>query len=92
MSARRRPGLATNPPPGYDPTMAPRDGPRAPYKKRTSDLGRRLTARRQELGLTQEKFAAEIGVDLTTLQRWENGRGEPRGLYLKAVERFLAGE
>jgi putative transcriptional regulator len=31
------------------------------------------------VGLTQEKFAALIQVDLSTLRNWEQGRREPTG-------------
>ena len=66
-----------------------RDGPRASRSKR-SGLGRRLTAARLDAGLTQEQLAKRLGADLSTLQRWELGESEPRGLYRRAVEKFLA--
>ena len=34
---------------------------------------------RAKAGLTQEKFAALIQVDLSTLRNWEQGRREPTG-------------
>ena len=34
---------------------------------------------RARAGLTQEKFAALIQVDLSTLRNWEQGRREPTG-------------
>jgi len=34
---------------------------------------------RASAGLTQEKFAALIQVDLSTLRNWEQGRREPTG-------------
>ncbi len=40
---------------------------------------RRLRAR---LGMTQEAFARELGVSVSTVQKWEGGRARPRGLYL----------
>lgn len=35
---------------------------------------------RSHLGLTQEQFAAKIGVTWSTVNRWENGRGMPSPL------------
>jgi transcriptional regulator with XRE-family HTH domain len=37
----------------------------------------RLTRRRKALGLTQEDLAALLGVERTTVARWERGRTEP---------------
>jgi putative transcriptional regulator len=34
---------------------------------------------RGELGLTQEEFAALMGVSVKTLQNWEQGRRQPEG-------------
>lgn len=51
-------------------------------KKQMSLLVRKL---RRKLGLTQEKFAAKLGVSFATLNRWENGRAKPSPL---AVQRL----
>ena len=32
---------------------------------------------RRRLGLTQEKFAARLGVTFPTVNRWENGKAKP---------------
>ena len=34
---------------------------------------------RSELGLSQSKFAAMLGISTDTLQNWEQGRREPTG-------------
>ncbi len=34
---------------------------------------------RKRTGLTQEKFAARLGVTFPTINRWENGRARPSG-------------
>lgn len=47
-----------------------------------SDLIRRL---RQELGLTQEKFAAALGVTFPTVNRWENKHARPSPLAMKKI-------
>ncbi len=36
---------------------------------------------RFQLGLTQASLAAEIGVALHTVQRWERGRSRPLPIY-----------
>ena len=41
-------------------------------------LARQLKARRQALGITQEEMAATLGVDKTTLWRWESGQTRPK--------------
>jgi DNA-binding transcriptional regulator YiaG len=41
---------------------------------------------RANLKLTQEGFARELGVSVSTVQKWESGRARPRGLSLKALE------
>lgn len=53
----------------------------------TARLVRELRAR---LGLTQEKFAARLGVTFPTINRWENGRAKPSPLALKQIEELLA--
>ncbi len=46
---------------------------------------------RAKAGLTQEKFAALIQVDLSTLRNWEQGRREPSGP-AKALIRAIAND
>lgn len=46
---------------------------------------------RQELGLTQEKFAAKLGVTYLTVNRWENNRTQPSPMALKLIEAMLHG-
>jgi len=43
------------------------------------------------MGLTQEKFAARLGVTFPTINRWENGRARPSPLALKQIEDLLLG-
>lgn len=35
---------------------------------------------REALNLTQERFAARVGVTVSTVNRWENGKGKPSPL------------
>jgi transcriptional regulator with XRE-family HTH domain len=48
-----------------------------------------LRAERQRRGLSQRALAAELGVGLRSVLRWENGESEPSGLYVVAVENWL---
>lgn len=41
---------------------------------------------RKRLGITQEKFAARLGVTFTSVNRWENGRTRPSPLALRQIE------
>ena len=44
---------------------------------------------RERTRLTQEKFAAKLGVTYPTINRWENGRAKPSPLALKQIEDLL---
>lgn len=44
---------------------------------------------RGRIGLTQEKFAARLGVTFPTINRWENGHARPSPLALKQIETLL---
>ena len=49
-----------------------------------------LTSRRAKSGWSQERIAAEIGVDRATLSRWEAGKRTPHSvfklLWIRAIE------
>jgi len=45
---------------------------------------------RQTLALTQEQFAARVGVTFSTVNRWENGRGAPSPLAMRQIEELRA--
>jgi putative transcriptional regulator len=52
----------------------------------------RIRELRQNLNMTQENFAHEIGVTFATVNRWENGRTQPNKVaqkVLKQLERKL---
>ena len=44
---------------------------------------------RLALGLTQEEFAHQLGVTLSTVNRWENGRTTPSRLAKKQIEMLM---
>lgn len=66
-----------------------RDEPMKPQTPRRG-FGKRITAARRRADLTQRQAAEEIGVELSTLQRWELNLAKPRGLAKKALGEFLA--
>ena len=41
---------------------------------------------RFRLGMTQEQFAAELGVTVASVRRWENNKATPSPLALKVME------
>ena len=43
---------------------------------------------RNQLGLTQEQFAAKVGVTFSTVNRWEAGRSLPSPLAWREIERL----
>lgn len=44
---------------------------------------------RQRLDLTQEQFAARLGVTYPTINRWENQRAKPSPMALKLIQGLL---
>ena len=46
---------------------------------------------RRRLGLSQEKFAHQLGVTCLTVNRWENGRAKPSPLAMEKIEGMLRG-
>ena len=53
------------------------------------DISRLVRELRERTGLTQEKFAAKLGVTYPTINRWENGRAKPSPLALKQIKDLL---
>lgn len=53
------------------------------------EIGDLIRALRQELGLTQEKFAAKLGVTFPTVNRWENKHATPSPLALEKIEAMV---
>ena len=51
-------------------------------KQETSKMIRELRA---DLGLTQEQFAAKLGVTYSTINRWENKKGNPSPLAMLRI-------
>ncbi len=54
-----------------------------------TDISRLVRELRERTGLTQEKFAARLGVTFPTINRWENGRAKPSPLAMQRLEELL---
>jgi DNA-binding transcriptional regulator YiaG len=51
-----------------------------------------IRALRHALGMTQQAFASHLGVSITSVRDWEQGRRKPRGLYARALEQQIAAQ
>jgi putative transcriptional regulator len=51
-----------------------------------NDSSGNVRAMRRRLGMSQERFAAEIGVTFSTVSRWENAHNEPSHLSWRAIQ------
>ena len=56
-----------------------------------TEIPRLIRELRERTGLTQEKFAAKLGVTFPTINRWENGRAKPSPLAMQRIEELLRG-
>ena len=56
-----------------------------------ADIPRLVRELRDRNGLTQEKFAAKLGVTFPTVNRRENGRAKPSPLAMQKIEELLLG-
>ena len=52
------------------------------------DISKMVRELRAALGLTQEQFAAKIGVTVATVNRWENDKGKPYPLAMRQLEKL----
>ena len=52
------------------------------------DFKKKIKLVRRELGYSQEQMARELGVSFATINRWENGKSEPRQIALNTFKRF----
>lgn len=57
---------------------------------RSMDTSALIKETRRRLGLTQEKFAAKLGVTLPTVNRWENGRTRPSPLAIQNLRELIS--
>lgn len=54
-------------------------------------LANRVKRLRKKMNWSQLELAMELGVEQSTVSRWERGVTEPAGLYAKSLDRMLAG-
>jgi putative transcriptional regulator len=54
-----------------------------------TDISQHIREMRERTGLTQEKFAAKLGVTFPTINRWENRRARPSPLAMEKIEALL---
>jgi putative transcriptional regulator len=52
-------------------------------------IGQLVRQLRQQLNLSQEKFAAHLGVSFQAVSRWENGHTNPSPMALQKLEQQL---
>jgi len=57
--------------------------------KSQTEISRLIRELRERTGLTQEKFAARLGVTFPTINRWENGRARPSPLAMQKIDELL---
>ena len=60
-----------------------------PDQSTNANLGLRIRLIRHSLGMRQDFLARQLGVDPSTLGRWERGKGQPQAKHLKKVNEFL---
>lgn len=53
------------------------------------EIGQFIREVRLLTGLTQEQFAAAVGVTYPTVNRWENARAKPSPMAIKLIEKML---
>jgi transcriptional regulator with XRE-family HTH domain len=56
---------------------------------RGTSIAEQIIAHRKSCGLTQRKFARALGVDPSTLARWEKEEREPEGRHADAINERL---
>lgn len=56
--------------------------------KEPQNFGKLVRDLRQQMGLTQEKLAARLGVSFSTLNRWENEHSQPSPLAREKLEQL----
>lgn len=60
-----------------------------PLAIKQPEVGQIVRDLRLLAGLTQEQFAATLGVTFSTINRWENGRSKPSPLAMDKIEGML---
>lgn len=53
------------------------------------DISEEIREIRFALGLTQEQFAAKLGVTFPTINRWENKKTKPSPLAIQKLQKLV---
>jgi len=53
------------------------------------DIPKMIKKLRTTLELTQEQFAAKVGVTFSTVNRWESGKSKPSPLAMKQIKNLV---
>ena len=56
------------------------------FAMKERELAKSIEELREKLDLTQEQFAAKVGVTFSTVNRWENSKGTPSPLTKRRIE------
>ncbi len=57
---------------------------------REEEIALRIREIRLEMGLTQEQFAAKLGVSFPTVNRWENQKAKPSPLAIQKLNKLFS--
>jgi DNA-binding transcriptional regulator YiaG len=60
-----------------------------PYETTPKTFEERIVISRRIFGITQEELALRLGVDSTTLGRWERGKSKPLKRHMAELTAFL---
>lgn len=60
-----------------------------PLAMNQPQIGKLIRELRLESGVTQEQFAAQLGVTYSTVNRWETLRSKPSSLAMQKIEGML---
>lgn len=63
--------------------------PRLRLVAQQPQIGQLVRDLRQQLNLSQEKFAAHLGVSFQAVSRWENGRATPSPMAMQKLEKQI---
>jgi len=55
-------------------------------------LSEKIKTLREQRGWSQLALAERLGIEQSTVSRWERGLSRPVGIYLVFLERLLAGK
>lgn len=58
--------------------------------KREEEIALKIREIRVEMGLTQEQFAAKLGVSFPSVNRWENQKANPSPLAYQKLQKLFS--